>query len=66
MFLIAISLNTKSGTGILSSWFPKEDNENLKIRVEEDLAFTSKEEMIGSAWAKLEHTMLSKELEGEE
>ena len=66
VILTAISFNTKSGTGILSSWFPEEDNENLRIRVEEDLAFTSKEEMIGSAWARLEHTMLSKELEGEE
>ena len=66
VFLIVFSLNTKSGSGILSSWFPEEGNESLRIRVEEDIAFTSKEEMIGGAWAKLEHTMLSKELEGEE
>ena len=66
IFLILLSIQTKNGDGLLSSLVPVENDDNAKLRVEQELSSASKEEMIGGAWAKLEHTMLSKELEGEE
>ena len=50
----------------LAEHFPNEDNETLAVRVEADLNQEKQNEDVGNAWAKLEHSMLSKELEGEE
>ena len=38
----------------------------MATRVENDLTQQMQDADVGNAWAKLEHSMLSKELEGEE
>ena len=62
---IGISGPTGRGNGPLANWFPSENEQTMETRVETELSQEQKEEMMGSAWAKLEHTMLSKELEEE-
>tara|TARA_B100000614_G_scaffold39952_1_gene32720 strand:- start:2216 stop:2554 length:339 start_codon:yes stop_codon:yes gene_type:complete len=64
--LIGISYPTRKGEGPLSNWFPNEDNEAMAVRVESDLSQEKHDADVGNAWAKLEHSMLSKELEEEE
>ena len=66
LILIALSGPTGRGEGPLSNWFPNEDSESLAVRVEAYLMQEKQEDDVGNAWAKLEHSMLSKELEGEE
>ena len=62
---IVVSIPTRKGEGPLATWFPNEDEAAMSSRVESELGREDKEEIIGNAWAKLEHTMLSKELEEE-
>ena len=65
LLAIAMSGPTRRGQGPLANWFPNENDSSMAIRVETELGLGQKEEMIGTAWAKLEHTMLSMELEEE-
>ena len=63
--LLALAGPTGRGEGPLSSWFPDENDVSMAARIEEELIQTTSDADIGNAWAKLEHTMLSKELEEE-
>ena len=65
IILLALSIPTGRGEGILSRYFPNEDKSNMEARVENELNNSQNEDDVGNAWAKLEHTMLSKELEEE-
>ena len=62
--LISIFLGnlTKKGEGPLSKLFPVETEFEMKSRVEADLMINKNDDNIGNAWARLEHSMLSKEL----
>lgn len=66
LLLIGLSFPTGRGEGPLANWFPNEDNAAMGARVEADLTQGKHETDVGNAWAKLEHSMLSKELEAEE
>jgi len=66
LLLIGLSFPTGRGEGPLANWFPNEDNATMGARVEADLTQGKHETDVGNAWAKLEHSMLSKELEAEE
>ena len=66
LILIGLSYPTGSGEGPLAKWFPNENNEAMAVRVESDLSQEMQDADVGNAWAKLEHSMLSKELEEEE
>jgi len=44
---------------------PNENTESMTMRIESELMATKRDDDVGNAWAKLEHTMLSKELEEE-
>ena len=66
LILIGLSYPTARGEGPLANWFPNEDNAAMAVRVEADLSQEKHDADVGNAWAKLEHSMLSKELEEEE
>ena len=66
IILIGLSYPTGRGEGPLEKWFPNENNEAMAVRVESDLSQEMQDADVGNAWAKLEHSMLSKELEEEE
>ena len=53
---------TKKGEGPLSKLFPSETELEMVSRVEADLMINENDDNIGNAWARLEHSMLSKEL----
>ena len=63
--LIGCSILVIQENGVFSNVFPNQDNSSLSAQVQSELSFTKKEEELGDAWAKLEHSMLSKELEEE-
>ncbi len=56
---------TGKGKGPLSRWFPLEDKAAMTARIENEVAEIEKGSHLGDAWARLEETMLSKELEEE-
>ena len=64
LFLVCAML-TGNSEGLLSGMFPDENNEAMVSRVKSDLSENKKEAEVGDAWAKLEETMLSNELEEE-
>ena len=64
IFLVLAQLTAK-GEGPLSELFPNENSSSMAKRVESELTQEKKDADVGSAWAKLEHTMLSRELEEE-
>ena len=66
IILLALSGPTGRGEGPLGTLFPNENESAMADRIEGELANSKKEDDVGNAWAKLEHTMLSKELEEEE
>ena len=66
LILIGLSYSTGRGEGPLAKWFPNEDNAAMADRVVADLSQEKNDADVGNAWAKLEHSMLSKELEEEE
>ena len=66
LILLALSVPTGRGEGPLAGFFPDENKSAMTDRVESELTNSKKEDDVGNAWAKLEHTMLSKELEEEE
>jgi len=57
--------STGKGRGPLSQWFPLENESEMAARVENDVIEIEKDSHLGDAWARLEETMLSKELEEE-
>ena len=63
--LIGCSILVIQENGVFSNVFPNQDNSSPSAQVQSELSFTKKEEELGDAWAKLEHSMLSKELEEE-
>jgi len=63
--LLGLSGPTGRGEGPLGTLFPDENKSAMTERIEGELNNTKKEEDVGNAWAKLEHNMLSKELEEE-
>ena len=64
--LITLSKSTGIGEGPLSKWFPNENDAAMASRVEFEITQQKRDDDIGNAWAKLEHSMLSKELVAEE
>jgi hypothetical protein len=56
---------TGKGKGPLSRWFPLEDKVAMAARIENKVVEIEKDSHLGDAWARLEETMLSKELEEE-
>ncbi|MEL0100506.1 MAG: hypothetical protein VW862_02230 [Euryarchaeota archaeon] len=65
LLLIFCSFLVKQENGVFSSLFPNQDNSQLSAEVENELTQSRKDDELGDAWAKLEHSMLSKELEEE-
>ncbi len=63
--LLGLAGPTSRGEGPLKALFPNEDRSNMAARVEAELMQNKSDAEVGNAWAKLEHTMLSKELEEE-
>ena len=56
---------TGKGEGPLKDWFPLESRDKMVLRLENEISTLEKDSHLGDAWAKLEETMLSKELEEE-
>ena len=65
LVLIALAGPTGRGEGPLADWFPNEDDVAMASRVGEDIIQEKHDADVGNAWAKLEHSVLSKELEEE-
>tara|TARA_B100001996_G_scaffold342283_1_gene296813 strand:+ start:349 stop:684 length:336 start_codon:yes stop_codon:yes gene_type:complete len=65
LILLALAGPTGKGQGPLGNLFPNENTESMTMRIEAELMDTKRYDDVGNAWAKLEHTMLSKELEEE-
>jgi hypothetical protein len=65
IILLGLAGPTGRGEGPFGGIFPNEDNNTMASRVEAELMQTNNDTEIGNAWANLEHTMLSKELEEE-
>ena len=65
LILLALSGPTGKGQGPFGSLFPNENTDSMTMRIEAELMATKRDDDVGNAWAKLEHTMLSKELEEE-
>ena len=66
LILLALSGPTGRGEGPLGTLFPNENKSEMADRIESELTNSKNEDDVGNAWAMLEHTMLSKELEEEE
>ena len=66
IILLSLSGPTGRGEGPLGTLFPNENKSEMADRIESELTNSKKEDDVGNAWAKLEHTMLSKELEEQE
>ena len=64
-FSWALSSPTGRGEGPLADFFPNENDANMAARVELEINQEIQDSDVGNAWAKLEHSMLSKELEQE-
>ena len=62
---LGLADSTGKGKGPLSRWFPLEDKADMEARVGNEVAGVKKDSHLGDAWARLEKTMLSKELEEE-
>ena len=65
IILLALAGPTGRGEGPLGGFFPNENSESMGMRIQSELMATKRDDDVGNAWAKLEHTMLSKELEEE-
>ena len=65
LIFVGLSGPTGRGEGPLAEFFPNENDANMAARVESDINQQMQDADVGSAWAKLEHSMLSKELEEE-
>ena len=65
LIFIGMSGPTGCGEGPLADFFPNENDANMATRVESDINQQMQDADVGNAWAKLEHSMLSKELEEE-
>lgn len=66
IILLGLSGPTGRGEGPLGTMFPNENESEMVNRIENELTGSKKEDDVGNAWAKLEHTMLTKELEEDE
>ena len=65
LIFAGLSGPTGRGEGPLANFFPNENDANMAARVESDINQQMQDADVGNAWAKLEHSMLSKELEEE-
>ena len=65
LIFVGLSGPTGRGEGPLTDFFPNENDTNMAARVESDINQQIQDSDVGNAWAKLEHSMLSKELEEE-
>ena len=65
LVFLGLSSQTGRGEGPLRDIFPDENDANMAARVEFEINQQMQDSDVGNAWAKLEHTMLSKELEQE-
>ena len=66
ILMLMLSVPTGRGEGDLGRVFPNENRSTMALRIESELTQTKTDNDVGNAWARLEHTVLSKELEGEE
>lgn len=65
LIFVVLSGPTGRGEGPLADFFPNENDANMAARVELEINQQFHDSDVGNAWAKLEHSMLSKELEEE-
>jgi len=65
LIFVGLSSPTGRGEGPLADFFPNENDASMAARVESDINLQMQDADVGNAWAKLEHSMLSKELEEE-
>ena len=65
LVFLGLSSPTGRGEGPLTDFFPNENDANMAARVELEINQEIQDSDVGNAWAKLEHSMLSKELEQE-
>ena len=65
LMMLALAGPTGRGVGLLGGFFPDEDRSSMASRIESELVQSKSDTEIGDAWARLEHTVLSKELEEE-
>jgi len=65
LIFIGLSGPTGRGEGPLADFFPNENDANMATRLESEINQQMQDADVGNAWAKLEHSMLSKELEEE-
>lgn len=65
LIFVGLSSPTGRGEGPLADFFPNENDADMAARVESDINQQMQDADVGNAWAKLEHSMLSKELEEE-
>ena len=65
LIFVGLSGPTGRGEGPLAEFFPNENDANMAARIESEINQQMQDADVGNAWAKLEHSMLSKELEEE-
>ena len=65
IFCLILAPIAGRGDGFLGSIFPNEDKGAMVSRVETELNWVKKDTEIGDAWAKLEESVLSKDVEEE-
>jgi len=65
IFCLILAPIAGKGDGVLGSIFPNEDRGAMESRVEAELVWVKKDTEIGDAWAKLEESVLSKDVEEE-
>ncbi len=53
-------------TGFLATFFPSEDEDDMRGRIETEINEIQNDSIVGDAWAKLESEVLEKEISDEE
>jgi len=65
IFCLILAPIAGKGNGVLATIFPDENKATMVSRVETELNWAKKDTEIGNAWAKLEESVLSKDIEEE-
>lgn len=65
IFCLILAPIAGRGDGFLASIFPNEDKATMVSRIETEHVWVKKDAEIGDAWAKLEESVLSKDVEEE-
>jgi hypothetical protein len=65
IFCLILAPIAGKGNSVLATIFPDENKATMVSRVETELSWVKKDTEIGNAWAKLEESVLSKDIEEE-